>query len=142
MGRVISTENLATDRTRLMKAMAIALRQLVGQQGFGDEARDLAAFLVLALDGIAASVERSVLPWEKRGYWVKADRFRMDWAWVEPRARQMRAALLNDDIGAVAESVAALSQRLREVEVPARHRLGTPWQGAWEKLNAAKSPGR
>jgi hypothetical protein len=142
MGRVISTENLATDRTRLMKAMAIALRQLASQQGFGDEARDLAAFLVLALDGIAASIERSVQPWEKRGYWVKADRFRMDWAWVEPQASKLRAALLAGDIAGVAACIASLSQRLNEVEVPARHRLGTPWQGAWERLNAAKSPGR
>lgn len=142
MGRVINTENLTADRTRMMKAMAIALRQLAGQQGFGNEARDLAAFLVLAMESIAASVERSVLPWEKRGYWVKADRFRMDWAWTEPQARKLRTALLADDVAGVAECVAGLARRLNDVEVPARHRLGTPWQGAWEKLSDDKSAGR
>jgi hypothetical protein len=134
MGRVINTENIATDRTRLMKAMSIALRQLAGRGGFDSEARDLAAFLVLALEGVAAGVERSVLPWEKRGYWLKADRFRMDWAWVEPAARNLRTALLSEDIGGVAASIATLADKLKNVEVPAKHRLGTPWVGAWEKL--------
>lgn len=136
MGRVIHTENLATDRNRLMKAMAIALRELARQPGFDAHTRDLAAFLVLALEGVSESIERSVLPWEKRGYWLKADRFRMDWAWVEPLAKRMRAAVQGDDIGGIAEGVAALGQRLRDVQVAEKHRLGTPWVGAWEKLQA------
>lgn len=134
MGRVINTENIATDRTRLMKAMAIALRQLAARPGFDSEARDLAAFLVLALEGVAAGVERSVLPWEKRGYWLKADRFRMDWAWVEPAARNLRAALTGDDVAGVALVIPKLADKLRDVEVPAKHRLGTPWVGAWQKM--------
>jgi hypothetical protein len=136
MARIIHTENLATDRNRLMKAMAIASRELARQPGFTSEARDLAAFLVLALDEVANSIERSVGPWEKRGYWLKADRFRMDWAWVDPIARQMRTALMGDDIAAIAQNVAALGQRLREVQVAAKHRLGTPWIGAWEKMQS------
>ncbi len=134
MGRIIHTENLATDRNRLMKAMAIASRELAKQAGFTSEARDLAAFLVLALDEVNGSIERSVAPWEKRGYWLKADRFRMDWAWVEPIAQQMRAALMIDDIPAIAQNMAVLGQRLGEVQVPAKHRLGTPWDGAWGKM--------
>ncbi len=101
MGRVIHTENLATDRNRLMKAMAIALRELARQPGFDAHTRDLAAFLVLALEGVAESIERSVLPWEKRGYWLKADRFRMDWGWVEPLAKRMRAAVLTTILAAL-----------------------------------------
>lgn len=141
MSRVIRTENVATERTRLMKAMAIAMRELIAKQGFDGQARDLAAFMVFALDTVTQSVERSVLPWEKRGYWVKADRFRMDWAWTEPTAKKLREALLADDMGAIAESIASLAQRLQKVDAPARHRLGTPWVGAWEKLYAAQSAG-
>jgi hypothetical protein len=134
LGRVIKTENLATERNRLMKAMAIALRELVRQGDFGDEARDLAAFIVLALEAIRDSVERSVLPWEKRDYWLKADRFRMEWAWVEPLAKDLRKALLDDDMANIAGTSAKLSTRLRDVQVPAKHRLGTPWVGAWDEL--------
>src|SRR3989304_9483758 len=106
MGRVISTENLVTERNRVLKAMAIATRELAKQPGFNATARDFAACLVLALKKVAESIERSVLPWEKRGYWLKADRFRMDWAWVEPLARELKAALMSEDEGQLALGVA------------------------------------
>ena len=117
-----------------MKAMVIALREMGKQNSFTDETRDLAAFLAAALETVAETVERSVEPWEKRGYWLKADRFRMDWAWVYPLARQMKKAVLEDDLAAIAQSAATLGGKLKEVEVPAKHRLGQPWLGAWEKL--------
>ncbi len=138
MGRVIKTENLAAERNRLMKAMAIALRELVKESDFGDEARDLAAFLVLALEAIRDSVERSVTPWEKRDYWLKADRFRMEWAWVDPLALNLRKALETEDLAGVANRAASLSGRLRDVQVPAKHRMGTPWIGAWDELSSRK----
>lgn len=134
MGRVIKTENLATERNRMMKAMAIALRELVKQTDFGDEARDLAAFLVLALEAIRDSIEKSVLPWEKRDYWLKADRFRMEWAWVEPLLLKLRQAIDNEDLGGIAAGAASLSGRLRDIQVPTKHRMGTPWVGAWDEL--------
>ena len=71
MTRVIHTENLAAERNRLMKGMALALRELTKLAAFNTQARDLAAFLVLALDGVAETIEHSVQPWEKRGYWLK-----------------------------------------------------------------------
>ena len=137
MGRVISTENLVTERNRMLKAMAIAQRELAKQPSFNAASHDLAAFLVLALEKVAESIERSVLPWEKRGYWLKADRFRMDWAWVEPLARELKAALMSEDEARLAQGMAALSQKLSGVKVAGKHRLGTPWLGAWEKLKAS-----
>ena len=38
--------------------------------------------MVLALEEIAVSIDVSVQAWEKRDYWVKADRFRMEWEWA------------------------------------------------------------
>ncbi len=134
MGRVIHTQNLPTERNRLMKAMVIALRELGKQNSFTDESRDLAAFLAAALETVAETVERSVEPWEKRGYWLKADRFRMDWAWVDPLARQMKQAVLDEDLAVIAQGAAKLGAKLKDVEVSERHRLGQPWKGAWEKL--------
>lgn len=136
MGRVVRTENLSTERTRVMKAIAIALRELAKQPGFDTRTRDLAAFIVMALENVAESIEASVRPWEKRDYWVKADRFRMEWAWVQPLADKIKFALNNDDRGELAEAVVKLATRVKDIKVPARHRLGTPWDGAWEKLKA------
>ena len=137
MTRIIRTENLSTERNRLMKAMAIAVRELARQDGFDANARDLAAFLALALKQVAEGIERSVQPWEKRGYWLKADRFRMDWDWVDPLSSQLNSAVVSDDVAAIAQSVAKLGPKLQHVQVAAKHRLGTPWVGAWEKMRLA-----
>ena len=138
MGRVISTENLVTERNRMLKAMAIATRELAKQPSFNAASRDLLAFLVLALEKVAESIERSVMPWEKRGYWLKADRFRMDWDWVGPLASKLRTALMSEDEGQLAQDMAALSQKLSGVKVAEKHRIGTPWLGAMEKLKASE----
>ncbi|MCW5877112.1 MAG: hypothetical protein KIS85_09585 [Anaerolineales bacterium] len=138
MGRVIRTENLATERNRLMKAMALAMRELTKLAAFNSQARDLAAFLVLALDSIAETIERSVEPWEKRDYWLKADRFRMEWAWVEPLRKELRQAVQQEDPAEITVLLAVLSQRLKDVKISERHRLGTPWQGAWAQFTAGR----
>ena len=136
MGRVINTENLATERNRLLKGMALAVREMGKKSSYDDEARDLAAFLVLALDAVAESVERSVLPWEKRGYWVKADRFRMDWAWAEALRTKIRAAVNAERPDEVALAAAVLTDKLKNVKIAEKHRMGSPWQGAWSQMNA------
>jgi hypothetical protein len=134
MGRVISTQNLSTERNRLMKAMVVALREIGSQTEFNDESRDLAAFLAAALRTVAETVDRSVGPWEKRGYWIKADRFRMDWAWVEPLALTLKKAVTAEDVAGIAAAVAQLGGKLKGVQVAEKHRLGKPWIGAWQKL--------
>jgi len=136
LGRVISTENLATERNRLLKAMALALREMAKKSSYDEESRDLAAFLVLALDNVAESIERSVLAWEKRGYWVKADRFRMEWAWAESLRTKMRAAVNTEKPEEIAMAASTLSDKLKGVKVSERHRLGSPWHGARAQLTA------
>ncbi len=100
-----------------------------------EESRDLAAFIVLALEKIAESVETTASAWEKRDYWLKADRFRQDWAWCEARSQALAAALKSDDWAGVAQELALIGQALRGVEVSANNRLGKPWVGAWEKFS-------
>jgi hypothetical protein len=136
MGRVISTQNLSTERNRLMKAMVIALREMGKQSSFTNESRDLAAFIAAALKTVGETIERSVEPWEKRGYWLKADRFRMDWDWVIPLAQKMTKAVLDEDLNGIAQNAATLGAKLKDVEVPGKHRLGTPWVGVWGKFKA------
>jgi len=138
LGRVIHLERSGRERTRLIQAVALALRELVQQQKIDTHTRDLAAFIVLALEAIAATIDTSVVAWEKRGYWLKADRFRMEWRWAAELAGVMRQALLSNDWATVARSAAQVSEKLGQVKIPQRHRLGTPWVGAWEKLKAEK----
>lgn len=134
MGRVINPDGVGKERTRLTRAVVLALRELMRQAEPDRETRDLAAFISLALNAVSETIDTSVSAWEKRGYWIKADRFRMDWAWSEKYAKDMKQAVLQDDWGKVAITAAQVTEKLKDVKVPQRHRLGTPWIGAWDKL--------
>jgi hypothetical protein len=118
----------------LTKSIVLAMRELMRQAEPNEHSRDLAAYIALALLEVNQTIESSVLAWEKKGYWVKADRFRMDWAWSERLGNQMRQAVLNEDWGTIALTVATLGGKLNNVDVPVRHRLGTPWEGAYHHL--------
>lgn len=66
------------------------------------EAKDIAAFIALALQAISDGVDVSVAAWEKRDYWVKADKFRMEWRWAGMLAEKMKSAVLGDDWATIA----------------------------------------
>ncbi len=134
MSRVINPDSAGKERTRLTKAVALAVRELAEQSDPGAEARDLAAFIAMALAIIAETIDVSVAAWEKRGYWVKSDRFRMDWAWSGVTAERMGAAVLGDDWVGVAQAAAMTAQKLNKITISAGNRLGKPWVGAWEEL--------
>ncbi len=140
MSRVINTDSAGKRRTKLSKAIVLALRELARQSDTGEETRDLAAFIALALDAISHGIDASVAAWEKRGYWVKADKFRMEWAWTAPASEKMRAAIASDDWGSVAMLSAQVAQRLGKVQVTDNHRLGRPWQGAYQRMKTGQSP--
>ncbi len=136
MSRIINTDGTGKQRTQMTKAVAIALRHLSQQADFGDEARDLAAFIALGLQVIHEGIDPSVAAWEKRGYWVKADRFRMEWAWAGPLAAQMSEAVLKGDAAQVAQLSMRIAQKLAGVQVSPNARVGQPWKGAYLRLQA------
>ncbi len=134
MSRIVNPDSAGKERTRLTKGVVVAVRELALQSGPGAESHDLAAFIALALSLIADTIDVSVAAWEKRGYWVKADHFRMDWLWAGQHAQKMRQAVLSEDWGTVAQVAAQTAQKLGKVNVAEHHRLGRPWVGAWEEL--------
>lgn len=136
MSRIIHTENIGTERNRLLKAIVISLRELVKQQTIDSKTKDLAAFISNALLAVHDTVERSVQPWEKRDYWVKADKFRMEWAWTKELGEQFFEATLDQDWGTIALLSAKVGQKLENVAVSDRHRMGQPWVGAWDLMHS------
>jgi hypothetical protein len=134
MSRIINTDGTGKQRSQLTRAVALALRQLAKQTEFGDEARDLAAFIAQALNTIQEGIDPSVAAWEKRGYWLKADRFRMEWAWAGPMSTRMTSAVLDGDWPTVAELSVQTAQKLSGVQVSDNARVGKPWQGAFARL--------
>ncbi len=138
MGRVINSESAGKDRARLTKTVVIAIRELLKQKEPGDLSRDLIACVLLSLDGIYETVDASVEAWEKRGYWLKADRFRMDWQWTNIIADKMRPLVLSENYGDLIPLMVQVLQALESVKVSENHRLGTPWTGAWERLQSSQ----
>ena len=136
MSRIINAESVGLERSQLVRAIIVALRELSQLTTFGIEARDLAAFVVMALGTISKGVDASAIAWEKRGYWVKADRFRMEWAWAEPLASKLRSAVEAGDWSAVATLMLKLAEKFKNVRVARNPRVGKPWVGAFGRMTA------
>ncbi len=139
MSRIITSESAGKDRTRLTKTVVIAIRELLRQKEPGDLSRDLIACILMSLDGIYDTVDASVEAWEKRGYWLKADRFRMDWQWTKIIADQMRPLVYAENYGELIPLMVQVLQALDSVKVSENHRLGPPWTGAWEELQRSQT---
>jgi len=121
LGRIINTEGAGKERNHLSRAVVLALRELMRQSEPDDKSKDLAAFIALALLQINDTVEASVAAWEKKGYWVKADRYRMEWSWAERYGAQMKKATLTGNWASVAGTSVQVAQKLMSVEVPIRN---------------------
>lgn len=134
MSRVINPESAGKDRPRLSKAIVLAVRELAKQKDITDETKDLAAFIALALKTISEGIDASVVAWEKRDYWVKADRFRMEWMWSGQYADKMKVAIFTNDWGTIAMLMPQIAQKFSKVVVSDNHRLGKPWVGAFERM--------
>jgi hypothetical protein len=118
----------------LSKSIVLCVRELAKQPQVTPEAKDLAAFIALALQSIADGIDVSVAAWEKRDYWVKADKFRMEWLWAGQAAVKMKEAVLSDDWGTIASLMPQIAQKFSKIVVSDNHRLGKPWTNAYKLL--------
>jgi hypothetical protein len=138
MSPIINPESAGKERTQLTKAIVLAVRELAKQTDVTNDAKDQAAFIVLALKSISEGIDVSVAAWEKRGYWVKADRFRMEWLWTGQYADKMKSAILADDWASVAMLMPQIAQKFSKIVISENHRLGKPWVGAFGRLDGKR----
>ena len=134
MSRVINPDSVGKERTRLTKSIVLCIRELAKQAKVTSETKDMASFIALALQSISDGVDVSVAAWEKRDYWVKADKFRMEWMWTGQFAEKMKTAVLSDDWATIASLIPQIASKLNKVEVSDNHRLGKPWENAYTLL--------
>jgi hypothetical protein len=134
LSRLIKTGSASKDRILLEKGVVLAIRELTIQSGIDANTKDLLAYIALSLKAIGETIEESVTAWEKRGYWVKADRYRMEWIWANNLGEEMKQAILSDDWGSVVRITAQVTQEMSKVKISQRKRLGSPWEGSFEKL--------
>jgi hypothetical protein len=113
--------------------MAQALRAVGQRPGVTDaEARDVLAFLALSLAELNESVEETAGAWERREYWLKADHFRLEWAWISAILGRLEAALRLGDLGQASACGMELAKVLSDRHHRTRDSSASPWRGAWD----------
>ena len=134
MSRIINTAGPGKQRNRLRRTIAEVLRHLMLKRELDQEARDMAALLVFSLHGIAETVETTVTAWEKRNYFVKADRFRLDWEWVTPTAQRLEEIILNDRWDRLPQELASLAPHFGDIRLARMTRPASTWDASYRLL--------
>jgi hypothetical protein len=134
MGRIIYTQSPGKTRHHYRRSVAEMLRRLGRKRRIDDEARDQAALIVLCLQGMADTVDQTVSAWEKRDYWMKAERFRREWEWLDPMADQLAAVICQQEWHELPDLLAGLAPHFSDIAVRRMTREATLWRGAYERL--------
>jgi hypothetical protein len=121
-------------RNSLRRAIAEVLRRMSAKQHVDAEAKDMTAFIIFSLRQIAALVDKSAAAWEKRDYYLKADAYRREWAWVESAANRLDAALREERWTDLPVELAQLAPQFADVRVTQLTRPATLWQGCYTRL--------
>jgi hypothetical protein len=139
VSRLINGTNPSTERNQLRRTVAEALRRLMTKKKIDDESKDLVALIVYALRGIAHGVDQSARAWEKRDYFVKADKFRMEWAWAEKYANRLEMILRGQLWGELPLALAELAPKFSDITITKFVRTEALWQGRYKQLLTEKS---
>ena len=133
MTRIIRTDSPARYRQRLLKALASAFQYIRHEKTNEAQKKDIYAFTLLTLEALSKSIDQTASAWEKRDYWIKADRLRDTWKWVSEAHKHLQTALQNNEIEGAYQQIESLHEQTESIKLP-RNRPGQDlWQGAWSK---------
>jgi hypothetical protein len=136
MSRVINTNSPTKIRNRNRRSIAEILRRLSQKPEFDEEAKDMAATLVFLLREIWEGVEKSAAAWEKRDYWMKAERFLREWEWAGETAVNIEDVLRNEAWDLLPELLADLFPRFTDIQLKTMTRKPDLWRGNFQRLLA------
>lgn len=143
MSRVINVNSPTKIRNQSRRTIAEILRHLLQKPTIDSETKDMAATITFTLREIHDTVETTIQAWEKRGYWLKAERFLRDWVWVPETAANFEDVIRNDAWDLLPELLADLFPRFSDIEVKTMTRKADAWRGNYQRLLAeppAESP--
>jgi hypothetical protein len=129
--QIIKTSTPGKEREQLSKAIVITIRTFMRQGEPDHETKDMVVFVILALKEISTGIDHSVAAWEKRGYWVKADKYRLEWQWADEMADKLQHAFKSEDWRKIAEYLLDTMTHFSNIKVSDRHRMGQPWVNAY-----------
>jgi hypothetical protein len=134
LGKIIHTTNASTQREQSIRMIAFVLPEFSKALRTEEEALDMGAFVFAHLKTITNSVDQTALAWEKRDYWVKADAFRRQWAWVDKPSHVLEECLRRKDVPSLARTLQELSHILPPPKTAQKKMRTTPWSGFWKNM--------
>jgi hypothetical protein len=134
MSRVIKLDGPGKQRNQLMRTAAEVIRRLSEKKELDEEAQDMAALLVFCFREIDEGIDPSVSAWEKRDYWVKAERFRERWSWAGPAARNLEKVVCENTWEQLPMVLIKVLPHLEEVKISKYTRQPSTWRGAYNRL--------
>lgn len=134
MSRIIATEGPGKIRSQHRRTIAEALRRLSQKPGLDDEVKDLAALIVFCLHRIADTIEQTTDAWDKRNYYLKADRFREGWRWVEPMTDELSAVIYEKRWNQLPEVLVQLMPYFSDITIKKLTRKPSLWKGAYDRF--------
>ena len=137
MTQIINPSTPGKERARLSKAIVITIRAFMRLEKPDHNAKNMVAFIILALQSISNGIDQSVTAWEKRGYWIKADKYRMEWRWTGQTAKQLQDAFESDNWSDITGLLMEIMGRFSDIKVSDRHRMGKPWIGALKQYQSS-----
>jgi hypothetical protein len=142
LSRVITTNSVGKQRRQLRRTIAEALRRLASKQTFDQESQDLTALIVFSLRRLSEGVEQTITAWEKRDYFLKADRFQRQWEWVDDTAYALESALLLGQWNQVPEILVSLFPKFADITIAKYTRSPELWNGCYQRLVQGERQGR
>ncbi len=134
MSRIINTDSTGKVRNQHKRTCAELLRHLSQKQAVDDEVKDMAALLAMCLRQIDQGIEDSAAVWEKRDYWIKAEKLRQRWYWVKQSADKLDNVIHRDAWHELPESLMALLPNFADVKVTRFTRSTDLWEGAYQRF--------
>lgn len=134
MGRVIHTNSPTTVRNQHRRTIAELLRHL-GQKGVvDDEAKDMAATIVLLLHEIDEGIQKSADSWEKRDYWLKSEQLLRDWEWSKESAANLDDLIRHDAWDLLPKLLMEIFPHFSDLKITKWMRKADSWEGNYAKL--------
>ena len=136
MSRVINIDNPSKRRNANQRTIAEILRRLSQKSTLDEDAKDMASLIVFCLRDISVGVEQTVTAWEKRDYWMKAERFLREWEWTGEMALNLEDVIRNEAWDLLPELLADLFPRYSDIQIKTMTRKPDVWKGAYRELLA------
>jgi len=136
MSRIVNVNDPTKIRNQNRRSIAEILRRLSQKAAVDADAKDMAATLVYLLREIYEGVESTVRAWEKRDYWMKAERFLREWGWTQETAVNIEDVIRHDAWDLLPDLMADLFPRFADIQLKTMTRQADLWQGNYQRLLA------